>query len=317
VKYRRISQSELVVSEVSLGSWLTFGVGVDVKRSSDCIRSAVDNGINFFDTANCYGDGAAEETLGHSLLHLPRDKYIIATKLFFPVGGGRGGLSREQVHTQLEASLRRLRTDYIDLYICHRFDETVPLIETFTALTDVVRQGKVRYIGFSEWSLDQVHAARVLPDVSHILVGQMQYSLLYRSPEKTHFQEFSRDSISVLATSTIAQGMLSGKYRAGSPLPRDSRAASYLMSGYMPRHWRTPDMLKAVQEFSDFSAKVGISPYQLAIAWTLRHPCVASAIVGATSPSQILENSAASTVDLPLDIFLCVERIFSRATASY
>ena len=183
MQYRQLGDSDLQVSEISLGSWLTYGVGVDASQSLACLDAAFDCGINFIDTANVYGQGAAEAFLGEALQGRPRDSYVLATKLYFPMGDADMGLSARQVHKQLNDSLKRLRTDYVDLYQCHRYDEDTPLEETMQALTEVVESGKVRYVGFSEWTAEQIQAAMDLPGVVRFVSSQPQYSMLWRAPE--------------------------------------------------------------------------------------------------------------------------------------
>jgi aryl-alcohol dehydrogenase-like predicted oxidoreductase len=297
MRYRRLGSSDLHVSEISLGSWLTYGVGVDRERARACIDRAFDVGINFIDTANVYGRGAAEELLGEALVGRPRDSYVLATKLYFPMSDTDRGLSREQVFKQLDGSLARLRTDYVDLYQCHRYDEETPLEETMEALTEVVRQGKVRYIGFSEWTPDQIRAALALPGVERFVSSQPQYSLLWRVPEREVIPLCAANGISQIVWSPLAQGVLTGKYRPGQAPPAGSRATSEVMGTFIGR-WLEDDVLEAVQRLGPIADGLGISIAQLALAWVLREPNVASAIVGATRPEQIEHNAAASGVEL-------------------
>src|SRR5512138_2049882 len=187
MKYRRLGDSDLTVSEISLGSWLTYGVGVEADKARACLDAAFDVGINFIDTANVYGRGAAETFLGEALKGRPRDSYVLATKLFFPMSDSDRGLSRSQIEKQLDASLARLRTDHVDLYQCHRYDWDTPLEETMDGLTEVVRQGKVRYLGFSEWPPDRIQAALEVADVERFVSSQPQYSVLWREPEREVF----------------------------------------------------------------------------------------------------------------------------------
>jgi len=221
MEYRRLGTSTLTVSEIGLGSWLTYGGGVTRDAAAACIDRAFALGINFVDTANVYGRGAAEELLGELLEPRPRDSYVLATKLYFPMGDGDRGLSRAQVLKQVDASLRRLRTDYVDVYQCHRYDADTPLDETMAALTEVVRAGKVRYLGFSEWSAGQIAAAQALPDLEHFVSSQPQYSLLWRAPERAVIPLCVREGISQVVWSPLAQGVLTGKYRPGEPPPAD------------------------------------------------------------------------------------------------
>src|SRR6266516_5212148 len=230
MRRRKLGSSDLVVSELSLGSWLTYGGGVGRERAEACVAKAFEVGIDFIDTANVYSRGRAEEFLGEVLAERPRGSYVLATKLFWPMPDGGRGLSREQVFTQLDASLRRLRTDYVDLYQCHRYDWNTPLDETMEALTEVVRQGKVRYLGFSEWTADQIRAALALvPRVEKFVSSQPQYSLLYRVPEREVIPLCKENGISQIAFSPLAQGTLTGKYQPGEDPPAGSRAASHQM----------------------------------------------------------------------------------------
>ncbi|HEU5279202.1 MAG TPA: aldo/keto reductase family protein [Gaiellaceae bacterium] len=297
MQYRRLGSSDLDVSEVSLGSWLTYGGGVSDTRAEACVEQAFEVGINFFDTANVYGRGGAEEFLGAVLSRRRRDSYILATKLYFPMNGDRG-LSREQVFKQIDASLARLRTEYVDLYQCHRYDRETPLEETMEALTEVVRQGKARYLGFSEWTADQIRAALALvPEVEKFVSSQPQYSTLYPVPEREVIPLCKENGISQIVWSPLAQGALTGKYRPGDEPPAGTRAASQQMGWAMDR-FRDEDVLEAVQRLVPIAAGLGITMSQLAIAWVLREENVASAIVGASRPEQVEENAGASGVVL-------------------
>jgi 1-deoxyxylulose-5-phosphate synthase len=296
VRYRRLGSSDLDVSEISLGSWLTYGGGVPAEQAEACVAKAFEVGINFLDTANVYARGGAEEFLGQVLASRPRDSYILATKLFFPMNGDRG-LSREQVFKQIDASLARLRTDYVDLYQCHRYDWDTPLEETMEALTEVVRQGKARYIGFSEWPPDRIRAALDLPAVEKFVSSQPQYSLLWREPEREIFDLCAQNGISQIVWSPLAQGTLTGKYQPGEAPPPGSRATSSEMGWSMDR-FRDDDVLEAVQRLRPIVDRLGITMAQLALAWVLREPNIASAIIGASRPEQVEENAAASGIDL-------------------
>ena len=246
MRYRRLGSSDLEVSEISLGSWLTFGGGISNAQAEACVAKAFEVGINFIDTANVYSSGGAEEFLGEVLAERPRDSYVLATKLYFPMNGDRG-LSREQVFKQIDASLARLRTDYVDLYQCHRYDGETPLEETMEALTEVVRQGKARYIGFSEWTADQIRAALALvPRVEKFVSSQPQYSLLYRVPEREVIPLCKENGISQIVWSPLAQGTLTGKYKPGEEPAAGTRAASQQMGWSMDR-FRDDDVLRAVQ----------------------------------------------------------------------
>jgi len=296
VRYRRLGSSDLDVSEISLGSWLTYGGGVPAAQAEACVAKAFEVGINFIDTANVYARGGAEELLGRVLAGRPRDSYILATKLYFPMNGDHG-LSREQVFKQIDASLARLCTDYVDLYQCHRYDWDTPLEETMEALTEVVHQGKARYLGFSEWPVDRIRAALELPGVEKFVSSQPQYSLLWREPEREIFELCAQNGISQIVWSPLAQGALTGKYKPGEAPPRGSRATSREMGWAMDR-FRDDDVLEAVQRLRPIADRLGITMAQLALAWVLREPGVASAIIGASRPEQVEENAAASSVEL-------------------
>jgi aryl-alcohol dehydrogenase-like predicted oxidoreductase len=297
MRYRRLGSSDLDVSEISLGSWLTFGGGISDAQARACVAKAFEVGINFIDTANVYSRGEAEEFLGEVLAERPRDSYILATKLYFPMNGDRG-LSREQVFKQIDASLARLRTDYVDLYQCHRYDTETPLEETMEALSEVVRQGKARYLGFSEWTADQIRAALALvPRVEKFVSSQPQYSLLYRVPEREVIPLCKENGISQIVWSPLAQGALTGKYKPGEDPPAGSRAASHQMGWSMDR-FRDDDVLRAVQRLVPIAEGLGITLAQLSLAWVLREDNVASAIIGASRPEQVEENAAASGIEL-------------------
>jgi aryl-alcohol dehydrogenase-like predicted oxidoreductase len=295
MQYRKLGNSDLTVSEVSLGSWLTYGGGVDRDRAEACVRKAFEVGINFIDTANVYAHGEAESFLGEALQGVPRDSYVLATKLFFPMSPTDRGLSAAQIRKQLDASLKRLRVDHVDLYQCHRYDAHTPLEETMRALTEAVRSGKARHIGFSEWSPDQIRASLAIPGAARWISSQPQYSLLWRSPENEVFPLCAREGIGQIVWSPLAQGVLSGKYRPGHPPPPDSRAASAAMGGFIELDDR---VLGGVQRLAPIAQELGLSLPQLALAWVLRRPEVSSAIVGASRPEQVADNAAASGVKL-------------------
>jgi aryl-alcohol dehydrogenase-like predicted oxidoreductase len=299
MRYRRLGSSNLEVSEISLGSWLTFGGGVPREQAEACVAKAFEVGINLIDTANVYSSGRAEEFLGATLADRPRDSYVLATKLYWPTEAGQG-LSRDQVFRQLDLSLARLQTDYVDLYQCHRYDFDTPLDETMEALTEVVRQGKVRYLGFSEWPPDRIQDSLDLPDVEKFVSSQPQYSLLWREPEREVIPLSAANGISQIVWSPLAQGALTGKYKPGEQPPAGTRAGSLDMGWSMDR-FRDDDVLEAVQRLRPIAHGLGITMAQLALAWVLREPNVASAIVGASRPEQVEENAAASGIELHND----------------
>jgi len=313
MRYRRIGSSDLEVSEISLGSWLTYGGGVGSEQAEACVAKAFEVGINFVDTANVYGRGGAEEFLGQVLADRPRDSYVLATKLFFPMNGERG-LSREQVFKQLDASLTRLRTDHVDLYQCHRYDFDTPLEETMDALTEVVRQGKVRYLGFSEWPPERIQAAIDLPNVERFVSSQPQYSMLWREPEREVIPLCAANGISQIVWSPLAQGALTGKYTPGKAPPAGSRAASQDMGWAMDR-FRDEEVLEAVQRVRPITDGLGITMARLALAWVLREPNVASAIVGASRPEQVEENAGASGVELDDETLRAIDEALVPALA--
>src|SRR5437660_1008075 len=321
MQYRRLGNSDLMVSEISLGSWLTYGVGVERDRAETCVRRAFEVGINFIDTANAYGRGAAESFLGEVLTGVDRASYVLATKVFFPMSRDDRGLSSAQIRKQCDASLQRLRTDHVDLYQCHRYDKSTPLEETMDALTEVVRQGKARYIGFSEWSPAQIQAAidlarpateatstvgsnELVPFVS----SQPQYSMIWRRPEKAVIPLCAANGIGQVVWSPLGQGVLTGKYRPGSPPPPESRAASKSM-GQMMGDLRDERVLVAVEGLRPLARQAGLSMAQLALAWVLREPNVASAIIGATRPEQVEDNAAASGVTLDADLLAAIDDV--------
>ena len=306
MEYRRLGSSDLVVSDISLGSWLTYGIGVDRDRALACVDKAFEVGINFIDTANVYGRGAAEEFLGEALAKRDRSSYILATKVFFSMSDEDKGLSRAQIEKQIDASLARLRTDHVDLYQCHRYDPDTPLEETMAALTEVVRSGKARYIGFSEWTAPQIAAALAIPGVEKFVSSQPQYSLLYRVPEAEVIPLSAESGISQIVWSPLAQGVLTGKYRPGEPAPADSRAASEQMGSFIGR-WTRDDVLEAVERLKPVADEAGLTLPQLALAWILREPNVASAIVGATKPEQVEANASASGIKLSDDTLRAIE----------
>ena len=300
MNYRKLGNSDLEVSEISLGSWLTYGVGVERERAQACIDRAFDVGINFIDTANAYGRGAAESLLGEALQGRDRSSYVLATKVFFPMSPRDRGLSKEQIRKQSDASLRRLQTDYVDLYQCHRYDRSTPLEETMEALTEVVEQGKARYIGFSEWTPRQIQASLDMAGVERFVSSQPEYSMLQRRIEREVIPLCEREGIGQIVWSPLAQGVLTGKYRPGEQPPDDSRAASDQMGSFIDR-FLDDETLEAVQRLRPIADDLGASMAQLALAWVLRQPNVSSAIVGASRPEQVEDNAAASGLKLDDD----------------
>src|SRR4249919_2900402 len=312
MKYRKLGDSDLEVSEISMGSWLTFGVGVEADKARACLGEAFVQGINFIDTANVYGRGAAESFLGDALSGRPRDSYVLATKVYFAMSDTDRGLSRAQIEKQLDASLTRLKTDYVDLYQCHRYDADTPLEETMEALTRAVESGKTRYIGFSEWPADRIQAALDLTGVTKFVSSQPQYSLLWQEPDDEVIPLCAANGISQIVWSPLGQGVVSGKYDPDRPPPKDSRAASDEMGGFINRLMR-PQVLRAVQQLKPIAEEAGLTLPQFALAWVLREPNVASAIIGASRPEQVRENAAASGVIVDTQLFLRAEQILDQA----
>jgi 1-deoxyxylulose-5-phosphate synthase len=308
MRMRELGDSGISVSEISLGSWLTYGVGVEADKALACLNRAFDMGINFIDTANIYGTGAAESFLGEALKGRPRDSYVMATKLFFPMTPDDKGLSRTQVHKQVDASLARLQTDYIDLYQCHRYDTETPIAETMEALSDIVRAGKVRAIGFSEWSPHNIRDALAVPNTVKFVSSQPQYSLLWRRPEKEVIPLCAANGISQIVWSPLAQGMLTGKYKPGMPAPANSRAASATQGQWIENYMKD-GVIEAVQHIGELAAEAGCSLAQFALAWVLRESNIASAIIGATRPEQVSENAAASGMKIDPILFAKAEEI--------
>jgi aryl-alcohol dehydrogenase-like predicted oxidoreductase len=310
MRYRQLGDSPLQVSEVSLGSWLTYSGGVGREQTQACTRAAFEAGINFYDTANVYGRGAAEEAWGEILADHDRDSYVLATKVYFPMSDADRGLSAAQIHKQIDASLKRLRTDFVDLYQCHRYDTETPLEETVQALSEVVRAGKARYWGVSEWTAEQIEAAVTLAKERGLekpVSSQPQYSMLWRRIEANGVLRTSQDNgISQIVWSPLAQGVLTGKYRPGEPPPEGTRAASEEMGGFISGFFRD-EVLEAVQRLAPIAEQAGLSLAQLALAWILRQPNVASAIIGATKPEQVVENAAAAAVDLDDNLLQAID----------
>ncbi len=316
MNYRRLGKSELSVSEIALGSWLTYSGGIDATTAKACVHKALSIGINFIDTANIYGRGAAETFLGDTLAGVPRDSYVLATKLYFPMSDTDRGLSATQIHKQIDASLKRLKTDHVDLYQCHRFDPQTPLEETMQALTEAVKAGKARYVGFSEWPADRIAAAIAMPGVVRFVSSQPQYSLLWRRPEAEIIPLCKANGISQIVWSPLAQGVLTGKYRPGEAPAQGTRASSRAMGGFLQRSWLEPRVLDAVQRLRPVARAAGLTPTQFALAWVLRNGNVAAAITGASRPEQIEENAKASGHKVDASLFQEAERILSGVSAT-
>jgi aryl-alcohol dehydrogenase-like predicted oxidoreductase len=310
VNYRKLGSSGIEVSEISLGSWLTYSGGVAQEQAEACVKAAFEEGINFIDTANVYGRGAAETVLGEALSGYERSSYVLATKVYFPMSDADHGLSAEQIHKQIDASLERLRTDYVDLYQCHRYDEDTPLEDTMAALSEVVQAGKARHIGFSEWPVERIRESLARVGGSSFkarwVSSQPQYSMLWRAPEAEVIPLCEREEISQIVWSPLGQGVLTGKYRPGEPPPPDSRASSESMSGFMDRLMQ-PGVLEAVDRLRPVAGQAGMTMAQMALAWVLRQPNVASAIVGASRPEQVRANASASGLALDASTLAAID----------
>jgi L-glyceraldehyde 3-phosphate reductase len=303
VIYRRMGQTGLKVSEIALGSWLTYGGAVGEETAVACIRAALEQGINYFDSANAYARGAAEEMLGRALAGVPRADYVLATKAYWPQSDKPNdrGLSRKHIFDQVEKSLRRLRTDFVDIFYCHRYDTETRLEETLRALDDLVTQGKVLYYGISEWSAaqiaDGVHTARAC-NLDPIAVDQPNYSLLHRHIEAEIMPLCAREGIGIAVFSPLAQGLLTGKYRAGAAAPEGSRGAHPQAGRPLQSLLANEDLMRKVEALRGVAEAAGIPMARMALAWILRRPEITCAIVGASRPEQVTENAAASGVKL-------------------
>ncbi|MFE6795987.1 aldo/keto reductase family protein [Paenibacillus chitinolyticus] len=310
--YRRLGRSGLKVSEISLGSWLTYGGYVERDNAVQSIRKAYDLGVNFFDTANVYKQGEAEKVVGDTLKEYPRESYVLATKAFWPMGEGPNdrGLSRKHIMEQAHASLKRLGTDYVDIYYCHRYDPETPLEETLRALDDLVTQGKVLYIGVSEWTAAQMADALGLAErylLDKIVVNQPVYNMFNRYIEKDIIPLGEEKGIGQVVFSPLAQGLLTGKYKSADDIPADSRAAKVeTMSGAV-----TAENIAKVKQLEGIAAELDLTVGQLALAWILRQPNVASALVGASRPEQVEQNVKAEGVKLAADVLERIEAVLS------
>ncbi|OIJ64305.1 aldo/keto reductase family protein [Streptomyces mangrovisoli] len=308
MRYRKLGSSDLEVSEISLGSWLTYSGGVEADATRACTEAAFDAGINFFDTANVYGRGAAETAWGEILSAHPRDSYILATKVWGQMSDDPTdrGLAPAQIAKQIDASLTRLRTDHVDLYQAHRFDAAVPIEDTVEALQKVVEQGKARYLGFSEWTNEQIQAAVDIAGPDLFVSSQPQYSMLWQAPEAELFGLCAANGIGQIVWSPLAQGMLTGKYRPGEPAPTGSRFASDTMAVSKDLVY-SDAVLHAVQRLLPIADGAGMSMPTLALAWVLRRSELSSAITGASRPEQVHSNAAASGVTLSDDVLAAVD----------
>ena len=306
MNYRKLGKHGVKVSEVGLGSWLTYGGATENDAAKACIETAFDAGINFFDTANAYARGESEKVVGQVLSAYERSSYVLATKVFFPMGDGVNdrGLSRKHITEQCHASLKRLGTDYIDLYQCHRYDSETPLEETLSTLDDLVRQGKVLYYGVSQWSAAQIQDAVTLTsarNLNPVASNQPVYNALNRDLENDVMPLCGREGIGLVVYSPLAQGLLTGKYKPGQPLPDDSRAADERQNQFLNRGQLDEAVLAKVQNLVPIAERLGVSMSQLALAWCLRRPEISSVIIGASKPAQVTDNAGASGVALSPD----------------
>ncbi|BBH24514.1 voltage-gated potassium channel [Paenibacillus baekrokdamisoli] len=314
MNYRRLGGSGLKVSEISLGSWLTYGGYVERENAVKAIQTAYGLGINFFDSANVYEQGAAEILLGETIRAFPRESYVLATKAFWPMGDGPNdrGLSRKHVIEQCHASLKRLGTDYVDIFYCHRHDPETPLYETLRAIDDLIRQGKVLYVGVSEWTAAQMAEGLAVADrylLDRIVVNQPVYNMFNRYIEKEVIPFGEKNGVGQVVFSPLAQGLLTGKYNSVTELPEGSRASKL----EWVRNGITEEKINQVVELSAIAAELQITTGQLALAWILRQPNVASALVGASRPEQVEENVKASGIELSADIQEQIEKILKEA----
>jgi aryl-alcohol dehydrogenase-like predicted oxidoreductase len=311
VNYRTLGDSGLRVSEVCLGTWTTFGGSLADDDAIALVDAAFDVGINFFDTANIYSQGRSEEVLGRALAGRPRDSFVIATKLWAEMPNGDRGLSRDQIHKQIDDSLGRLQLEHVDLYQAHSYDDDVPLEETLEGFTEVVNTGKVRFIGVSNWSGEQIRRAADIcreRGFAKPVSSQPEYSLLHREPEQDVIPSSRENGISQIVYSPLGQGVLSGKYRTDGEFAKGTRASarSELMSEYL-----AGDVLERVEQLRPVADGLGLTMVQLALAWTLREPNVASAIVGASRPEQLQDNAAASGVALDEATVDAIDAVFA------
>ncbi|HEY2697006.1 MAG TPA: aldo/keto reductase family protein [Pseudonocardiaceae bacterium] len=313
MEFRRLGRSGLSVSEISYGNWLTHGSQVEEEQATACVHAALDAGITTFDTADVYAQTRAESVLGRALAGQRREGLEIFTKVFWPTGPGRNdrGLGRKHIVESANNSLSRLQTDHIDLYQAHRFDRNTPLEETFLAFADLVRAGKVLYIGVSEWTADEITRGAALARELHVpfISNQPQYSMLWRVIEKQVVPACEREGLSQIVWSPMAQGVLTGKYLPGQPLPEGSRATDDKGGADNIRHWLRDDLLERVQRLRPIAEQVGVSMAQLAVAWVLHNPNVASAIVGASRPEQVTEAAKAAGVKLSDDVAEAIDEV--------
>jgi aryl-alcohol dehydrogenase-like predicted oxidoreductase len=313
MEYRHLGKSGLKVSEIAYGNWITHGSQVTEDAARDCVRAALDAGVSTFDTADAYASGRAEEVLGRALADVPRESVEIFTKVYWPLGEGpnNSGLSRKHITESLHNSLRRLGTDYVDLYQAHRYDHDTPLEETLRAFDDLVRAGKALYIGVSEWRAEEIAAALTIADqmgLDRIVSNQPQYNMLWRVIEAEVVPLCEKEGIGQIVFSPIAQGVLTGKYKPGAQPPTGSRATDESGARFVSR-WLNDEVLTAIGRLAPLAKEAGLTEAQLAVSWTLQNPNVAAAIIGATRPEQVRENVGAAGVRLDADLMSKIDEV--------
>ncbi|NRF93230.1 aldo/keto reductase family protein [Paenibacillus frigoriresistens] len=316
MKYRNVGRSGLKVSEISLGSWLTYGTAAEQKAADACIAKAFESGINFFDTANAYNRGEGEKAMGAALKPYERSSYVLSSKVYFPMGEGPNdrGLSRKHIFEQCEASLKRLGVEYIDLYFCHRYDIHTPLEETLRALDDLVAQGKIMYAAVSEWNGAQITEAAGIAErlrLRPLISNQPIYNMFERYIEREVLPVSAQKGLGQVVFSPLAQGILTGKYKLGQPIPIESRAANDSVNSFI-NSYLNDQVLQVVHDLEQVAQQLDISLAQLALAWVLRQPGVSSALIGATRPEQIEENVKAIDVELGTETLEQIEVILKQ-----
>ncbi len=314
MKFRHLGNSGLKISEICYGNWLTHGSQVENDAATACVRAALDEGITTFDTADVYANTAAETVLGEALKGERRESLEIFTKVYGPTGP-KGpndvGLSRKHIMESVNGSLKRLQTDYVDLYQAHRYDYATPLEETMQAFADCVRQGKVLYIGVSEWTAEQIREGHALAKQLGIqlISNQPQYSMLWRVIEQQVVPTCEELGMSQVVWSPIAQGVLTGKYQPGQQAPAGSRATDEKGGAGMIKRWMRDDILTRVQELKPIADELELSMAKLAVAWVLQNPNVGCAIIGASRPEQVRDNVQASGVQIPVDVMQRIDEV--------
>ncbi len=314
MRYRNLGRWGVKLSAVGLGSWLTYGSSVEEESARACIRRAYERGVNFFDTADVYARGRAEEVVGRAIREFPRDQLVLATKVYFPMGDGPNdrGLSRKHIRVEIDASLRRLQVDYVDLYQSHRYDVATPLEETVQAMDDLVRAGKILYWGVSEWNADQIASAVMLARArgwAEPVSNQPQYSALWRRVEPRVFPTCKEYGLGNVVWSPLAMGILTGKYADAAHPPQGTRAAG--RAAEMMEDYFTQPVLDAVQRLKPLAERAHCTLAQLALAWCLRNEVVTSVIVGATRPEQVDDNVAAADLDVDPEIFRALDDVLA------